>query len=300
MKRNTEDTQKYIDSYKEYYEDEGYVDEYFIEFVNDFKAMEDCETNGELADWFNDYISNKGLTEESLYDIVDGKSEDFESVSEWIEEVEQFEDIALWVEQVANGDIDRNEPVSEDSRNELEERFACEEYENGEDFFSICHTLQTTEKGEKTMSNENFDLPTFGYPLEIGVNQLIDFAFNKADGLDMKECLLEEMEYNQEPFIERLEDKLDLPTTEEAEEVYYDINSDEWRAILNVKFDREDADIRDINDGRGGGDPTVTVNTDITVNIALFADICKEHGLDIKDDKMNSNITPDTLDDIER
>ena len=90
------------------------------------------------------------------------------------------------------------------------------------------------------------------------------------------------MEYNQEPFIERLEESLNLPTTEEAEEVYYDIDADEWDAILNVKFDREDADIRDINDGRGGDSPTVTVDVDIAVNIALFNDICEEHGLEIK------------------
>lgn len=139
---NAEDIQKFLNAYKEYYEVEEY-DEDFVEFVNDFKAMEDCKTNGELADWFNDYIWNKGLTEESLYDIVEGESEDFESVREWIDEVEQFEDIALWVEQVANGDIDRDEPVSEERRNELEEQFAYEEYESGEDFFSICHTAQS-------------------------------------------------------------------------------------------------------------------------------------------------------------
>lgn len=280
MKRNAEDTQKFIDAYKEYFKSEECNDEYFDDFIDDFKAMEDCKTNGELADWLNDYIYNKGL--ESLYDIINGENEDFESVSEWIDEFEQFEDIALWVEQVANGEIDRDEPVSEDSRNELEERFALEEYESGDDFIAICHTAQTTGEGEKTMSNENFDLPTFGYSLEIGIDQLIDFAFDKTNGLDMKECLLEEMEYNSELFIERLEENLKLPITEEAEEVYYDIDLDEWSAILNVEFDREDADISDINDGRGGNNPTVTVDVDITVNMALFNDICEEHGLEIK------------------
>ena len=132
------------------------------------------------------------------------------------------------------------------------------------------------------MSANEKQTESFGYSLEIGVNQLIDFAFNKTDGLDIKDCMLEEMEYNQEPFIERLEESLNLPTTEEAEEVYYDIDADEWDAILNVKFDREDADIRDINDGRGGDSPTVTVDVDIAVNIALFNDICEEHGLEIK------------------
>ncbi len=135
------------------------------------------------------------------------------------------------------------------------------------------------------MNNENFNQPTFNYSIELGVNQLIDFAFNKTDALDMKECLLEEMEYNQEPFIGRLEEILNLPTDVDSEEVYYDISADEWRAILNVKFDREDADIRDINDGYGGGYPTVTVDANITVDTALLADICKEHGLDIKDEE---------------
>ncbi len=140
---NKEDVQKYYDAYKKYYEDEGAVDDDFIEFIKDFKAMEDCKTNGELADWFNDYIYDKGLAEESLYDIIDGKSEDFESIEEWIEEVDmQFEDIALWIEQVANGDIDRDEPVSEDKRNELEEKFAYEEYEDGEDFFQVCKEVR--------------------------------------------------------------------------------------------------------------------------------------------------------------
>ena len=145
------------------------------------------------------------------------------------------------------------------------------------------------------MNNENLNLLTFGYNLEIGVEQLIDFAFNKADGLDMKECLLGEMEYNQEPFIERLEEDLGLPVTKEAEEVYYGISADEWRAILNVKFDREFADIRDIDDGRGGDGPTVTVNADITVNTALLADICKEHGLEITYNKITLDmLKPDS------
>lgn len=132
------------------------------------------------------------------------------------------------------------------------------------------------------MSANEKQTESFGYSLEIGINQLIDFAFDKTNGLDIKDCLLEEMEYNSELFIERLEENLKLPITEEAEEVYYDIDLDEWSTILNVEFDREDADISDINDGRGGNNPTVTVDVDITVNMALFNDICEEHGLEIK------------------
>lgn len=130
------------------------------------------------------------------------------------------------------------------------------------------------------------------YGLEVSLADIMDSAFGAGQhpegGMTTKGCLINELEYNSEDFITALEENLGIPATEEAEQAYYDINLDEWEKIVDVDNSYV---LTDIDDGRGGNSPTVSIEVDVTVDMAVFKDICKEHGFDISETTANQKTT---------
>lgn len=119
-------------------ETKDFYEELFECFKEDFTAMEGCKTNGELADWFISYIDNKGCG--GLEDILNGK----EDPSEWIQD-NGFNAILPWIIDVKSGKMDANAIIEKAVLRNMECEFACEEYENGSEFFNKCVKADSTD-----------------------------------------------------------------------------------------------------------------------------------------------------------
>jgi len=124
------------------------------------------------------------------------------------------------------------------------------------------------------------------YGFEVPLAYIMDSAFGAGQypegGMTTKGCLINELEYNSEGFITALEENLGIPATEEAEQAYYDINLDEWEKIVEVDNGYILTDID------GGNSPTVSIEVNITVDMEVFKEVCKEHGFDITTLFMNT------------
>ncbi len=121
---------------------------------------------------------------------------------------------------------------------------------------------------------------TIEYRIDVSVATLIEYAFDHKSGLDGKDLLLDEIEYNAEPFIERMKEEFSLP---EEDDVLYDIDLDEWENIAE-RVDMIDDSFWDVDDGRDGGYAYVTLVSNITVDVDEFEKAYDRHDISIEEE----------------
>ena len=114
------------------------------------------------------------------------------------------------------------------------------------------------------------------YKIEVDTNILIDsaFGFENSPQLTLKDCLLHEIDYNPEYFIDALEEAINIPSYEE--ENYGSITRKEWEDILAV--DNTSANLTDyvVNE-----DNYFELEISVELDIDKFEEVCNKHNIEI-------------------
>ena len=123
------------------------------------------------------------------------------------------------------------------------------------------------------------------YRILLDMDILIDSAFGFGENpqqLTLKECLLDEIDYNPEDIINALEDVFNIPSYEDEEKKYCSITRKEWEDILDV--DNTSANIK-YYDIHQYNDNSVELFISVKLDIDKFEDMCNKHNIEISVEK---------------